>query len=165
MVLFLQAMSTFPPSKWRVRYLKDMQNLACKAVEEEEISMAAYLAVRPSVGEEGAYRFVLHGPDKIKLKFPVSKLLPSNLFEDMFIEAELAIGDQIKMERNSVCSAWIDIVELVRSQDVLVVDNNDDDIATEFLAAIDGYKRDLLESEGKAIPQREHMFLEICVSN
>ena len=54
------------------------------------------------------------------------------------------------MERNSVCSAWIDIVELVRSQDVLVVDNNDDDIATKFLAAIDGYKRNLLESEGKA---------------
>ena len=80
MVLFLQAMSTFPPSKWRVRYLKDMQNLACEAVEEEEISMAAYLAVRPSDGEEGAYRFVLHGPDKIKLKFPVGKLLPSNLF-------------------------------------------------------------------------------------
>ena len=143
-------MSSFPPREWRVRYLKDMQNLACEAIEEDEISMAAYLAVRPSEGEEGTYRFVLHGPDKIKFKFPVSKLLPSNLFEDMFIEAELAIGDQIKMERNSVCSAWVDIVELVRSQDVLVVDNNDDDIATEFLAAIDGYRRDLLESEGKA---------------
>ena len=68
----------------------------------------------------------------------------------MFIEAELAIGDQIKMERNSVCSAWVDIVELVRSQDVLVVDNNDDNIATEFLAAIDGYRRDLVENKGKA---------------
>ena len=128
MVLF-QAMSSFPPKEWRVRYLKDMQHLACEAIEEDEISMAAYLAVRPSEGEEGSYRFALWGPDKIKLKFPVSKLLPSDLFEDMYIEAELAIGDQIKMERNSVCSAWVDIVELVRSQDVLVVDSNDDDIS------------------------------------
>ena len=149
MVLF-QAMSSFPPKEWRVRYLKDMQHLACEAIEEDEISMAAYLAVRPSEGEEGSYRFALYGPDKIKLKFPVSKLLPSDLFEDMHIEAELAIGDQIKMERNSVCSAWVDIVELVRSQDVLVVDSNDDDIATEFLAALDGYRRDLVENEGKA---------------
>ena len=56
MVLF-QAMSSFPPKEWRVRYLKDMQHLACEAIEEDEISMAAYMAVRPSEGEEGSYRF------------------------------------------------------------------------------------------------------------
>ena len=82
-------MSSYPPSKWKVRYLKDMQTLACESTEEDAISMAAYLAVRPSDGEEGSFRFVLHGPDNIKLKFPANRLLPSELFADMFIEAEL----------------------------------------------------------------------------
>ena len=117
-------MSSYPPSKWKVRYLRDMQTLACESTEEDAISMAAYLAVRPSDGEEGSFRFVLHGPDNIKLKFPANRLLPSELFDNMFIEAELKIGDQIQMERNSV--------------------------AVEFLAAIDAFKRDLTESTGKA---------------
>ena len=143
-------MSSYPPSKWKVRYLKDMQTLACESTEEDAISMAAYLAVRPSDGEEGSFRFVLHGPDNIKLKFPANRLLPGELFADMFIEAELKIGDQIQMERNSVCSAWVDIVDLVRSQDILVVDSSDEDVAVEFLAAIDAFKRDHTESTGKA---------------
>ena len=143
-------MSSYPPSKWKVRYLKDMQTLACESTEEDAISMAAYLAVRPSDGEEGSFRFVLYGPDNIKLKFPANRLLPSELFANMFIEAELKIGDQIQMERNSVCSAWVDIVDLVRSQDILVVDSSDEDVAVEFLAAIDAFKRDLTESTGKA---------------
>ena len=143
-------MSCYPPSKWRVQYLKDMQTFACESTEEDAISMAAYLAVQPLDGEEGSFRFVLHGPDNIKLKFPASRLLPSELFDNMFIEAELTIGDQIQIEWNSVCSAWVDIVDMVRSQDILVVDCNDEDVAMEFLAAIDGFKRDLTESTGKA---------------
>ena len=132
-------MSGFPPSKWEVHYLKDMHSLACQANEDGEIIMAAYMAVKPSGGEEGTYYFGLNGPDKIKLRFT-----------GMFIEAELAIGDQIQLERNSVCSAWIDLVELVRSQDIMVVDGKDEDVSMDFLAAIDSYKCDQMEETGKA---------------
>ena len=58
-------MSSFPPSKWEVRFLKDMRNLACNAREDGAPSMAAYMAVKPSSGEEGTFRFALAGPDKI----------------------------------------------------------------------------------------------------
>ena len=73
-------MSGFPPSKWEVRFLKDMHSLACQANEDGEITMAAYMAVKPSGGEEGTYRFALNGPNKIKLRFAVSDLLPGDLF-------------------------------------------------------------------------------------
>ena len=143
-------MSGFPPSKWEVHYLKDMHSLACQANEDGEITMAAYMAVKPSGGEEGTYHFALNGPVKIKLRFAASDLLPGDLFTGMFIEAELAIGDQIQLERNSVCSAWIDLVELVRSQDIMVVDGKDEDVSMDFLAAIDSYKCDQMEETGKA---------------
>ena len=33
----------------------------------------------------------------------------------MIAEAEMEVGDQIQMERNSVCGVWLDLVELVRA--------------------------------------------------
>ena len=53
------------------------------------------------------------------------------------------------MERNSVCSAWMDLVELVRSQDVMITDGDDNDIADEFLAALQKYKEDVLRDKGR----------------
>ena len=147
---FFQAMSRFPPSKWRVRYLKDMKSLACEAAEEDGVSMAAYMAVKPSEGEEGTFRFALHGPDAIKLKFAVNKVLPSGLFNNMFVEAEMVVGDHIKLDNNTVCSDWLDVVELVKAQDVLVVNDNDDDVGAEFLMAMESNKKDLIETTGKA---------------
>ena len=41
------------------------RNLACNAREDGAPSMAAYMAVKPSSGEEGTFRFALAGPDKI----------------------------------------------------------------------------------------------------
>ena len=142
-------MSGFPPSKWEVRYLKDMKSLACNAREDGAPAMAAYLAIRPSSGEEGHFRFALAGPDRIKLRFGIDQVLPSKRFAGMTAEAEMAIGDQIQLELNSVCSAWVDVVELVRSQDILIVDVNDEDVAEDFLTALDDYKRELVEKTGK----------------
>ena len=123
-------MSSFPPPNWEVRFLKDMGSLACEVKDSTQPSMAAYLAVKPAGGEEGNFRFVLAGPHKIRLRFEIKNVLPSDLFNNMVAEAELEIGDQVVMERNSVCSAWMDLVELVRSQDVMITDGDDNDIAT-----------------------------------
>ena len=49
-----------------------------------------------------------------------------------------------------MCSAWIDLVELVRSQDIMGVDGKDKDVSMEFLAAIHSYKHDQMEETGKA---------------
>ena len=142
-------MSSFPPSRWEVRYLTDMPTMSCSPREDGGPAMAAYLAARPSGGEEGTFRFALAGPDKIKLRFAVTDVLPSCLFEGMVAESEMDIGDQIKFEKNTVCSDWVDLLELVRSQDVMITNSEDEDLADEFLANIEKYKKELVEETGK----------------
>ena len=44
-------MSSFPPKKWEVRYLRDMQTLDCESLDQG-ISMSAYMALKPAGGEE-----------------------------------------------------------------------------------------------------------------
>ena len=133
-------MSSFPPKKWEVRYLRDMQTLDC-VNPEQGISMGAYMALKPAGGEEGSFRFVLAGPNKLKIRFKVSDVLNNPLFGGMFEEAELAIGDQIRIEKNSAGSAWVDVVELIRSQDYLVTDSDDNDVADKFLANLESARR------------------------
>ena len=135
-------MSSFPPKKWEVRYLRDMQTLDCVSLDQG-ISMSAYMALKPAGGEEGSFRFVLAGPNKLKIRFEVSDVLNNPLFGGMFAEAELAIGDQIRIEKNSAGSAWVDVVELIRSQDYLVTDSDDNDVADEFLANLEKCKKEL----------------------
>ena len=62
-IFLFQKMSSFPPKKWEVRFLRDMQTLACETVESGEISMV----VKPAGREEGSFRFVLAGPSKLKV--------------------------------------------------------------------------------------------------
>ena len=51
------------------------------------------------------------------------------------------IGQQILLEKNGVCSKWMDIVNLVNSQDVEVVDRNGADVSETFMEAMDNYKK------------------------
>ena len=125
-------MSSFPPKRWNVRYLKDMASLSCEPSDDNEVSMEAFMAVRPSSGQEGNFRFTLAGPSKLPIQFDVSDVLKSDLFRDMTVEAELDIADNIRMELNSVCSEWVDIVELVRSQDISIVGKKREDRVDEF---------------------------------
>ena len=145
LVVSVSRMSSFPPKKWEVRYLKDMETLTCEAPGPGEIGMAAFLAVKPSGIEEGNFRFALAGPDKLKIRFKLTDVIDSRLFEGMFAEAELSVGDQIQFTKNTVCSEWSDIVELVNSQDYMITDNDDDDVSEAFLTALEQHKADLLQ--------------------
>ena len=68
-------MSSFPPRKWEVRFLRDMHSMACSDPKgEDEIKMEAFMAVKPSGGQEGSFRFVLSGNNPVKLKFNKIKI-------------------------------------------------------------------------------------------
>ena len=54
------------------------------------------------------------------------------------------------MRLNSTCSEWMDVADLVRSQDFQVYDGLGEDVGEEFLAALEGYKKDLTQEMGKA---------------
>ena len=106
--------------------------------------------VKPATGEEGSFRFVLDGPEKLNLKFNVQSVLPSGIFSDMVAEAELHVGQHIKMQKNSCCSEWMDVAELVRSQDIRISNRLGKDASEEFLHGMESYKKDLTQETGKA---------------
>ena len=102
-------MSGFPPKKWEARFLQDMETLQCNLKEGETLSMEAYVAVKPSGGQEGNFRFTLAGTERLRLEFPVNKILPEPAFANMIIELEMVPGDQIRLEKNSACSTCWDL--------------------------------------------------------
>ena len=125
-----------------------MDKMQCTDHTEPGIYMETFLAARPAKGEEGTFRFVLAGPEKVKLQFPVNKVLASGLFAGMVAEAEVDIRDHIQPEKNSVCSKWMDVLELVQSQDMLILDGLGEDASEEFIAAMAGFKKDVLQETG-----------------
>ena len=93
-------MSSFPPKRWEVRYLKDMDTMTCEPPDAGENALAAFLAVKPAGIEEGNFRFTLAGPDRLKIKFKITDVIDSRLFDGMFAEAELSVRgpDTIRKE-------------------------------------------------------------------
>ena len=94
-------MSEFPPKKWDVRFLQDMETLECGLQAGKDLAMEAFVTVRPARGEEGNFKFMLAGSSKLRLSFPINKGLPSPAFNNMVAKLELVPGDQIKLQKNS----------------------------------------------------------------
>jgi len=141
-------MSSFPPRNWQVRFLEDMDSMEGTVLEGREVSLEALLAVRPSNGEEGTFRFILAGCKHLNLRFEASSIIQDSSLSNMWLELE--VGTQIKLEKNSVASKWSDIVELVSSQDVDVTNNEGEDNSEAFLAAMAAIKlKEGQESKGK----------------
>ena len=143
-------MLSFPPRKGEVRFLKDMDSLSCPVPEGNKINMEAFLAIKLSGGEEGSFRLVLAGNEAVKLKFNLESVILCNLFGGMVVEAELNIGDQIKMDKNSICSQWMNVVALVQSQDITISNGLGEDVADDFLAALETYKTKLRSETSSA---------------
>ena len=112
--------------------------------------MEAFMALRPSGGEEGTFKLVLGGTEKLKISLEISRVLPGPAFTNMFADIELWAGDQIKLEKNSVCSDWWDLEEMVSSQDVVVTDGKGKDRGDDFLTALAEYKKELIAKSGSS---------------
>ena len=87
-------MTSFPPQRWDVRFTKDIDTLTCSSASAFGsgglgISMEAFLVVKPATREEGSFRFVLDGPEKLNIKFNVQSVLPSGLFSRKVAEADM----------------------------------------------------------------------------
>ena len=62
----------------------------------------------------------------------------------MIIQAKINIGQQIAQEKNSVGSKWMNIVELINSQDVQEVDQSSTNVSECFMEPMDNYKKKTL---------------------
>ena len=60
--------------------------------------MEAFMALRPSGGEEGNFKLVLGGTEKLEISLEISRVLPGQAFTNMVADIELWAGDQIKLE-------------------------------------------------------------------
>ncbi len=134
-------MSSFPPQSWEVRHLADMDKLTGSPQDNSQYYMQALLAVSPSAGLEGSFRFLVSGNEHLSMSVPVSSIIDHELFAGLTIELQLQLGEQIIIDKNSSVSGSVDIVDLARSQD-LEVYNKEGEAATEvFLEAMDTYKK------------------------
>jgi hypothetical protein len=82
------------------------------------------LAIRPADGQEGHFRLVLAGAHHLKVKVPITEILPIKELAGFELQGQFLPGYQIQLARNSTCSAWVDVEELVRAQDVNVFDSD-----------------------------------------
>ena len=137
-------MSTFPPKQWEIRFLQDMETLECEPRQADGVFMESYVAVRPAGGAEGNFRFALSGSEKLKLAFPINRVLQGPEFEGMTAELELWPGQQIKIEKNSVATIWWDMEDLVSTQDAAIVGSQGEDRSEEFLTAV-GHDKKLVQ--------------------
>lgn len=138
-------MSSFPPKNWVVRYLKDMDSLTNEPSKDGNIHMEAFMAARPAEGQEGAFRLIVSGSSHLDLLIPVDAILPHPAFAGMSIEAQLRLGTQVKIEPNSACSKWVDIVELIQSQDMDVVTEDSESVSEKFLTIMETLRKDKAE--------------------
>lgn len=134
-------MSSFPPAKWQVRHLKDMELYEPVPPEKSKLYMEALLAARPASGHEGSYRLALSGQGQLSVEFKLSLVWNDEELNKLTVVADLPSGSVVKLQKNSNASRWTDVEELVKEQEVDVVDENGDDAADKFLAAWDRIKK------------------------
>ncbi len=111
--------------------------------EGSDYSMQALLAVDPARGLEGNYQYLLESRGHHELKVPVTDIIRDSRFEDMYIEAQMQLGTQIMIIKNSSCSDWLDIYELVQSQDIEVVNRAGRPVTEAFISAMQDDQHEL----------------------
>lgn len=155
-------MSSFPPKQWQVRYLKDLETMQGTVREDKPISLEALLAIQPSEGEEGTFRFTLAGPQHLQMRIRVTDILQEKAFDNMWLSFQMELGTQIKLEKNSVASKWMDMVEMVNAQDIDVTDAEGEEVNEAFLLAMETLKKQAnAERSGKNKYEYDNI---ICLS-
>jgi hypothetical protein len=77
---------------------------------------------RPAEGQEGHFRLVLAGAHHMQVNVPLKDVLPIKEMAAFELHGQFLPGHQIQLQRNSTCSAWVDMEDLIRAQDVDVFD-------------------------------------------
>ena len=135
-------MSKFPPNSWEVRPVADFETLTVPAPAGSKYHLQALLIGKPVFGgREGQFRFLVSGNDHYNISMEVAKVLDDPSFSNMTITCQLALGSQIELGLNSSCSRWVDVIELVESQDADVFNSEGESVLEEFLEKWAAFKK------------------------
>ena len=136
-------MTTYLPEDWTVANIKDLQlyeDLA-KPVDGK-MWLAAQLAVSPSPGDEGYFRLVVLGNPLLEVKVEASQLIPDEGPSGFWLYGQFDPSKVVRLANNSCVTAWMDLRELVASQDLDVYDPEGSSVTEEFLEALDKARKD-----------------------
>ncbi len=126
-------MSSFPPTDWQVRHLKDFDLYEAVTPAKTKLFMEALLVAKPASGQEGAFRFAISGDQKVLIELKVTNVWNDDIFKGMTVMAELGNGSVFQLQKNSLTSRWADVEELVRAQDADGFDEEGEDVSEQFL--------------------------------
>jgi hypothetical protein len=91
---------------------------------------------RPASGKEGQFRLQLGGDDPVTIKIRATDILPIPEMEHYEIAGQFKPGTQIALQKNSACSGWFDLADLVALQDLEVTGPEGEDAHDNFLDAV-----------------------------
>ncbi len=127
-------MSSFPPKNWQVRHLTDLDQYELDTpAKSTRFSMEALLVAKPASGQEGNFRLVLGGNEKLLVEVDVYAIWADEAFKDMTVMMDIQNGTSIQLQKNSATTRWADVEELVKAQEVDVVDQEGEDASELFL--------------------------------
>jgi hypothetical protein len=90
---------------------------------------------------------VLGGTEHLNIRVPATDVLPISEMEPFEFAGQFKPDTQVSLQKNSTCSPWLDLVDLVSSQDLDVLDRAGEDATEAFLVAMAGVK-DTLSTAG-----------------
>ena len=135
-------MSLFPPKNWQVRHLKDLDLYEVEPpANASKIHMEALLVAKPASGLEGTFRLALGGSSKLLVEMKLTDVWADGAFEDMMVVAEIHNGSTIQLQKNSITSKWVDVEELVRAQEVDVINSEGEEVSDRFLETWDRLRK------------------------
>jgi len=68
-------MASFPPDKWEVLHLQEMEKFS--PTHSTCLTITPLLAVRPSASCEGDFKFIVSGSDPFSVKIKASDIFPA----------------------------------------------------------------------------------------
>jgi len=95
---------------------------------------------RPAEGHEGDFKFLVSSQDNIKILLNAYKILPMGDMKSYNLSMEIPT-EQLALQPNSCCSKWSDVGSLVQSQDVDVLDSENEFATEAFLASLEKCRR------------------------
>jgi hypothetical protein len=100
-------------------------------------ALQALLKVEPASGAGGEFKMVLTGKEHVDVAMNLNEILPLEGFKDLTVIGRFQLGAQVQLQPNSCASRWMDVIELIQSQDLEVIDKDNKVVSEEFLAKLE----------------------------
>jgi len=129
-------MARFPPADWVIRPLDQMGAFTINS-NTRELLVSTLLAVQPSDEAEGFFQVVLGGLKTIDFSVQLTDVIPHPAMINLELSAQLQPGVSAIFKQNSVVTNWMDLKDLVASQDMDIVDAEGESKSEDFLKLIE----------------------------